>query len=40
MMARPKARNIQATGQTAEANREFKMGVDLQHSQKPAAQGK
>jgi predicted Zn-dependent protease len=29
-----------ATGQTAEANREFKMGVDLQHSQKPPAQGK
>jgi tetratricopeptide (TPR) repeat protein len=29
-----------ATGQTTEANREFKMGVDLQHSQKPAAQGK
>jgi predicted Zn-dependent protease len=28
------------TGQTAEANREFKMGVDLQHSQKPPAQGK
>jgi predicted Zn-dependent protease len=29
-----------ATGQMAESNREFKMGVDLQHSQKPTAQGK
>ena len=29
-----------ATGQMAEANREFKMGVDLQHSDRPQAAGK
>jgi len=29
-----------ATGQLAEANREFKAGVDLQHNQKPQAAGK
>jgi predicted Zn-dependent protease len=29
-----------ATGQAAEANREFKAGVDLQHSQKPQTAGK
>jgi len=29
-----------ATGQLAEANREFKVGVELQHSQRPAAAGK
>jgi tetratricopeptide (TPR) repeat protein len=29
-----------ATGQLAEANREFKAGVDLQHNQKPQATGK
>lgn len=29
-----------ATGQMAEANREFKMGVDLQHSDRPQATGK
>lgn len=29
-----------ATGQMAEANRQFKMGVDLQHSDRPGAAGK
>jgi Tfp pilus assembly protein PilF len=29
-----------ATGQMAEANREFKLGVDLQHSEKPQPAGK
>ena len=29
-----------ATGQLAEANREFKTGVDLQHNAKPQVAGK
>jgi Tfp pilus assembly protein PilF len=29
-----------ATGQMAEANRQFKMGVDLQHGDRPGAAGK